>query len=143
MFARLPGFRRLPARPADDGFTLIETIVALAVFAGVFAVLYGGLAGNWRGVRRAQMDAVAMVLAQAEFARAGTETALADGQSWSGEHGGVYWTVTVEAYRAPTSEARQSRLTAYWISFDGRWSDGPGRQPKSFLLRTLKLGDAR
>lgn len=134
--------RVLARRRGDDGFTLIETIVALALFAAVFAALYGGLSGNWRGVRRAQMDTVAMSLAQAQIARAGTEMSLSDGQNWSGEHGGVSWTVTVETYRAGDVRARQGGIAAFWVVFDARWSDGAGRPPKSLRLRALKLGVA-
>ncbi len=125
------------------GFTLIETLVALAIFAGLFAVLYGGLTGNWRGVRRIQMDALALSLAQNQFALAGREAALQDGQRWSGSQEGVSWSVSVEAYRDNESVRQVEMPGAYWVVFDAQWRDVAALQPKTMRLRTLKLGAAR
>jgi prepilin-type N-terminal cleavage/methylation domain-containing protein len=125
------------------GFTVIETLVALAVFAGVFAVLYGGLTGNWRGVGRVQMDALALSLAQTQFALAGREAVLQDGQTWAGSEGGVSWTVAVEAYRDSDPSQLSEGTGAYWIIFDARWGDGAALEPKSMRMRTLKLEAAR
>jgi prepilin-type N-terminal cleavage/methylation domain-containing protein len=133
--------RRRQARDSR-GFTLFETLIALAIFAGLFAVLYGGLAGNWRGVRRVQLDALALSLAQTQFALAGRGVALQDGQTWAGSEGGVSWTVAVEAYRDSESSQLREVMGAYWIIFDARWADGAGRELKSMRLRTLKLGGA-
>lgn len=125
------------------GFTLFETLIALAIFAGLFGVLYGGLSGNWRGVRRVQMDALAVSLAQSQFALAGSAAVLQDGQTWSGSEGGVSWTVAVEAYRDNEPSQLRDGIGAYWIIFDARWADGSSPQPKSMRMRTLKLGAAR
>jgi prepilin-type N-terminal cleavage/methylation domain-containing protein len=125
------------------GFTLLETLIALAIFAGLFGVLYGGLSGNWRGVRRVQMDALALSLAQSQFALAGSGAALQDGQTWSGSEGGVSWTVAVEVYRESEPSQVRDAMGAYWIIFDARWRDGAAPQPKSMRMRTLKLGAAR
>jgi type II secretion system protein I len=131
------GLRR--GSPSIRGFTLIETLVALAIFASVAAVLYDGLTGNWRGVRRVQMDALALSLAQTQFALAGREVALQDGQTWSGVAGGVSWQVVIEAYRDSEPLREQDFVKAYWIVFEGRWRDGGARELKSMRLRTLKL----
>ena len=76
-------------RDHQAGFTLIETLVALAIFAGMIAVVYDGMAANWRAIRRTEMDAVAMTLANTQFALAGLNTALANGQSFGGRHGEI------------------------------------------------------
>jgi prepilin-type N-terminal cleavage/methylation domain-containing protein len=125
------------------GLTLLETLIALAIFAGLFAVLYGGLAGNWRGVRRVQMDALAVSLAQTQFALAGRDSVLQDGQTWAGSEGGVSWTVAVEAYRDSDPTQLREVMGAYWIVFDAKWRDGAVKGPKSMRLRTLKLGATR
>lgn len=125
--------------PSSRGFTLIETLVALAIFASVAAVLYSGLASNWRGVRRVQMDALALSLAQTQFALAGREVALQDGQKWSGVEGGLSWEVVIEAYRDSEPSREQDMVKAYWVVFEGRWRDGAARDFTSMRLRTLKL----
>lgn len=124
----------------EAGFTLIETIVALAVFAGLVAVLYDGLAGNWRGIGRARMDAAATSLAQSKLAAVGVEAPLSDGQMFAGEEAGIAWTVSVERYRPAEGDGDEAPLIAYWVVFEAKWSDGPRRPPRSLRLRTVKLG---
>ena len=38
----------------DQGFTLIETLVALTIFVACFILVHRSLSGNWQGVRVAQ-----------------------------------------------------------------------------------------
>ena len=131
------------ARGHQAGFTLIETLVALAIFAGMIAVVYDGMAANWRAIRRTEMDAVAMNLANTQFALAGLDTALANGQSFSGRHGDIAWTVDVQPYTPPSDASSEYALGAYWLIFDAKWSDGWRRPMRGLRVRTLKLGTAK
>jgi prepilin-type N-terminal cleavage/methylation domain-containing protein len=138
---------REPGR--ETGFTLMETIVALALFSGVYVLLNQGLTAGWQGQRRADMDAGAVALATAQLASAGVETPLADGLRTSGQQGVFSWDTSVEKYIEPGEDllsrdasrnATGAAFSAYWVAVDVSWPSGPLQKPRSLRLRTLKLG---
>ena len=122
------------------GFTLIETLVALALFAVVFAALSASLAGGIRGVRLARMDLAATMLARAKLAAAGVETPLADAQQETGETDGFMWFVNVRQHLRPDVDVRETGPKAYWVAIDVSWRDGPLSPRRTIQLKTLKLG---
>ena len=123
-----------------NGFTLIETLVALAIFAAVFAALSAGLAGGTRGVRLARMDLTATMLARAKLAATGVETPLADGQEDAGEADGFAWLVSVRQYVRPDGDVRETEPKAYWVAIEVSWRDGPLLPRRTIQLKSLKLG---
>lgn len=129
-------------RRGEAGFTLIESIVAIAVFAAMTAMLYESMSGNWRGWRRGQSDVMALALAKTTLATAGLETPLAAGQQYSGTEGGIAWQLTVEDYVPPGDQSNAAILPpAFWLNFAASWSDGRGSRRRRLELRSLKLGD--
>jgi prepilin-type N-terminal cleavage/methylation domain-containing protein len=133
----------------QTGFTLMETIVALVLFSGVFVLLNQGLTAGWQGQRRADMEAGAVALATAQLALAGVEVSLADGLRTSGQQGVFSWDVSVEKYVEPGEEplsrdvarnAAGAGISAYWVAIDVSWPSGPLQKPRTLRLRTLKLG---
>jgi prepilin-type N-terminal cleavage/methylation domain-containing protein len=140
-------------RRSQDGFTLIETIVALALFSGVFVLLNQGLTASWQGKRRADQDATAAALATAQLASAGIETALVDGARTSGQQGAFNWELTISKYVVPSDDTAKEFLAgdaarptgvatvaAYWVGIEVSWPNGPLQKPRTLRLRTLKLG---
>ena len=83
----------------SDGFTLIETLVALVIFAGIFAALSAGFSSGTRGLRVAQADQRALMLAKAKLATTGLESRLADRLQETGEEDGFIWRVDVQPAR--------------------------------------------
>jgi prepilin-type N-terminal cleavage/methylation domain-containing protein len=136
----------------QGGFSLIETIVALALFAGVFVIFNQGLTTNWQGVGRADRSASAVALATALLASAGVETPLVDGARTAGQQDGFSWELSVDKYREPDSDGAKEflardatrnvagQVAAYWVGIDVSWLSGPLQKPRSVKLRTLKLG---
>ena len=133
----------------ESGFTLMETIVALALFSGVFILLNQGLTAGWQGQRRADMDAGAVALATAQLASAGIESPLADGLRTSGQQGVFSWDISVDKYSEPSEDSLNRErgrnttatgLSAYWVAVDVSWPSGPLKKPRTLRLRTLKLG---
>ena len=132
------GTLAMPSR--DYGFTLIETIVALVIFAGVFFALSGGMAGGWRGVRLARMDAAAAGLARAKLAAIGIESPLEDAQLTSGVTDGFDWRVDVQRYPGSGADTGRAELAAYWVSIEVSWRENVLRPERVAQLKGLKLG---
>ena len=60
---------------SNDGFTLIETLVALVIFVACYLLIYHSVALGWRGVQVAHTEAGAARLAQGLLTAAGVEFA--------------------------------------------------------------------
>lgn len=124
----------------ERGFTLLETVVALAIGAGVLTVMVKGLAGNWNGVSRARGSATALSIGKSQLALAGLDKPLADGQTTSGREGDVSWTMSVRRRPSPPGERGDGAPAAYWIDFEATWNGGLPVPRRTLHLRTLKLG---
>ncbi len=121
----------------DDGFTLIEVLVALAIGALLIASAYRGFAVGWRGMRISENEAVALAVARSELASAGIAYPLAEGNR-SGVTTGISWTTSVRPYEPPAqvgSNFEPSR--AYWVEVEALWREG-ARGARSIRLMTLK-----
>lgn len=126
----------------DRGFTLVETLVALAVFAFAFAGIYRALDGGWQGLRRAQYEADAIEVARTQLAAIGIVTPLAAGRQSGVTADGVRWEIDIrERARddrrgtdtVPRNPAFAVRVTA------GRAPVGVG-QAAEIVLESIKLG---
>ena len=92
----------------DGGFTLVETLVALAVLAMGLAGLYRALDSGWRGLREAARATEALAVARNLLAALGTETPLATGRRTGTTPGGVRWEVDVGPYVPPGATAARA-----------------------------------
>jgi general secretion pathway protein I len=132
------GRDRRACRPgSEQGFTLMETLVALVIFVACYLLIHQGLSLGWRGVQLAQSESVALQVAQGRLAAAGLDEPLADGQR-TGETDGYAWTMHVrrEDRRAAGTA---SPLTAFWVTVAVSWRDRPERRLRSVQLTTMKL----
>ncbi|MCL4766558.1 MAG: prepilin-type N-terminal cleavage/methylation domain-containing protein [Hyphomicrobiaceae bacterium] len=124
----------------EDGFTLIEIIVAIVVLSSVVVALLEGLSLGWRGARTAEMELAALSVAKARLASAGIETPLQEGR-WTGTAAdGFRWVVT--AVREPAQDAPAAAPARYWVTVEVAWRAGPWSRTRSLELATLKLGAA-
>ncbi len=124
-----------------DGFSLIEVIVSLVILSGALAAAYSGLGQSWRAQRIVERSATALRIAESVLATAGSETPLADGQSFAGESEGIAWRLSVEKRVAEDAAAEQGPA-AYWLVVDAEWPVAGRRQPQNLHLRSLKLAPA-
>lgn len=125
----------------EDGFTLIEVLVALAIGALLIATAYRGFAVGWRGMRISADEAVALAVARSELASAGLAYPLAEGQR-SGVTTGITWTTSLRPYELPNSFRSNSDAPfAYWVEVDAQRS-GSGGGAQSIRLVTLKAGSS-
>jgi general secretion pathway protein I len=127
-------------RTREAGFTLVEALVAFAVFTLVISALYQGLSGGWRGLRRADASVLALAVAKARLASAGVETPLAISTDQGVTAEGVRWVSEIVPYVPPgTLGAQRSAVSAFWVLVTVRWTEGPLQPERSLQLKTLKF----
>jgi prepilin-type N-terminal cleavage/methylation domain-containing protein len=132
--------------PGERGFTLVETLVSLAILTISLVALVEIFGVGFRGVRMSELDAAALQLATSELARAGTETPLQAGQQQGITSGGLEWSVVIEPYapRYADGDARPpGGLEAYWVTAEVRWQSSTLAAPQTVLLKTLKIRGPR
>ncbi len=123
---------------AASGFTLLETLVALAILAIVFVSLFDAHAIALRNIRAASDYAKARILGQA---------LLADSVSgWSrvpvsgtGASGQFHWAINVAEERAPWALFQTKKnWRLYRVAVNVSWDKN-----RHIVLDTLKLGASK
>lgn len=125
-------------RGGEDGFTLIETLVALTIFVAGYVLLQQSISLAWRGVQIAHSEAGALQVAQSHLAAAGVSEPLQEGTSAGQTPEGYDWTVAVRR----RASAEGGRPGAYWVTVQVSWRDGLARRARVVELTTLKLSHA-
>ena len=125
---------------SDAGFTLVESLVALAIFVAVISALYQGLSVGWRGLRRADAEDMALALAQNKLATAGVETPLVASTQSGAAGDGMLWQADIRPYATalPAAQTPQD-LQGFWVTVTVRWKEGPRRREQTLQLQTIKL----
>jgi prepilin-type N-terminal cleavage/methylation domain-containing protein len=130
-------------RPGNDsGFTLVETLVSLAILTLGLVALVQIFGNGFRGIRASDLDGDALQWATSQLARAGTETPLQAGQQQGTNPAGLEWTITIEPHRPPPAQHEDMRptgLQAYWVISEVRWKSSVFSPAQSLQLKTLKV----
>jgi len=122
---------------AQQGFTLLEVIVALTIVALCFSVLLGVISGGLGQTNRAETLAAAGSLAQSLLADLGTEIPIAPGETDGQFANGFRWRLRIEPYTDPTIPQNLS-VGAFRALVQIAWGDD--NQERSINLTTLRLG---
>ncbi len=118
----------------EEGFTLLETLVGLTIFAIALTALFGAYATSTRAALTSERYARAQVLAQSLLAHSTAEREPASARA-SGKTAGFRWRVTARpaALRSgPGPDKGQWRL--YHIKVSVGWD-----RNRKFELATLRL----
>ncbi|MGH6912898.1 MAG: type IV pilus modification PilV family protein [Geminicoccales bacterium] len=118
-----------PAR----GFTLLEVLVALIVFALLFGILSQIMRTGLRRSATAEEIATASLLAQSQLERVGVEVPFEVGET-SGETDGMRWRTATQLIEP---EPGETEIGSYLIEVTVAWGDGRAQEVS---LTTLKLG---
>jgi general secretion pathway protein I len=124
----------MSAARAERGFTLLEVLVALVVFALLFGVLAQIFQTGLRQSTVAEAASAATLLARSQLARVGVEVPLAAGEFEGESEDGLSWRTVIEVAEAPSAE---EILVPYLVTVSVAWGAGPGEQ---VTLTTLRLG---
>ncbi len=117
----------------QQGYSLIEVIVAFALLALATTLLLGSLSGAAGQVRIADQQGRAALHAQSLLATLGVEAPLAAGrQQGEWEQGRYRWTLQVAPYREP----RQATSRLWQVDLQVRWGEAAAEQ---LHWRSLRL----
>jgi general secretion pathway protein I len=126
---------KTPRRRREDGFTLIEVLVALVVLATAVVAILQLFGGGLRLARTAGDHADAALLASAKLAD--LEPGPLDEGTADGSEGPYRWTrrVTLDpSLLPPEPESELGRLRLARVSVEVRWG-----QNRRFELATLRV----
>ncbi len=125
-----------PAHRAQDGFTLIEVVVALAILALTFGFAYQGLSGGVGWMDRGRHRERALSLADSMLERVGIDIPLQDGALSGRTIDGYSWQIDVAPYGAP-GRRRFGALAGHQVEIVVGWTDGAAT--RQIRLVTVRL----
>ena len=83
---------------ANNGFTLLEVLLAFVVFALSFTAVLEILSGSMRNTVRAREYTEAALIAQSVMDQLGLELPVEQGANYSGESGDYQWELNIGLY---------------------------------------------
>ena len=130
------GLRRTSSNGA--GFTLLETLVALAVLSLTLAVLLPIFSNAFKNEDRLIDERTAIALAETKIAGLGTDSSLIDGITEGKFDNGFGWKLDIASYQASDAGTqryiKRETLTVRWPKPDGT---------HSLVVSTLRFGRKR
>jgi general secretion pathway protein I len=128
----------------NDGFALLEVLVAFIIAALALGLLFDAAAGSLTAVRTAGRTEEAVSRAKSHLAALGRGVMLADGTFEGDDGDGYHWRIrsapvakSVPPDPPPANGVRQQPLTLYSIEVSISWTDGG--QTRDVTLRTERL----
>jgi general secretion pathway protein I len=119
---------------SENGFTLLEILVALVIFALAFGVLAQIIQTGLRQSAVARSTAAATLLARSELARVGVELPLQVGQAEGETEDGMRWHTAIELLEGPSEH---QGLVSYRVQVTVAWGPSLAEQ---LTLTTLRVG---
>ena len=126
---------RAPERGARaDGFTLLEVLVALIIFAIAFGILAQIIQTGLGQARSAAITSEAVLLARSLLAEVGSELPVAPGVIEGEAKDGYRWRIEMRATEGPADDALRAYLVQVTVAWDAK--------APPIELSTLRLGAA-
>lgn len=124
----------------EDGFTLIEVLVALAILSVSLAVLLIAFSDSLDRFSRSRSELIAVSLANSLTDQIGITIPLKVGDQTGEFKGGYAWRLHISPYGS-ADDQKAWPISAYDITVTVSWTEVARRRSMSF--RTLRLGAPR
>ena len=125
----------------QSGFSLLETIVALAILAVAVPVALSVFRTAFEGSSRAERNILALLAAESKIAEIAAPESLRPGRTGGALADGLRWIASVAPYRGlPDPVLEAAPAAAFEIEVTVRWGDRPGDRVR---LRTVRLAPRR
>jgi general secretion pathway protein I len=136
-----------PAEPSvprrDRGFTLIETLVALAILAMVSGFAFRVFSGALLSLSGSQHEQMALIVAESMLDRVGRDIELRDGNLAGQTSDGFRWTLWMAPYRGagecPPRAACGAVPHGIVVQVNVGWTEQ--RRARQVQLSTLRLAE--
>lgn len=133
---------RLTLKSGQDGFTLFEAMVALAILVLGLGAFYRSVAGGASNSVRVARASTALQIAEARLAAEGVEQRLIVGKREGDDAAGRHWAVTVLRYAEERDFGAGSGPVAYLVTADVSEPAGRNGARPSVSISTLKIAAA-
>lgn len=120
----------------EDGFTLIEVLVALAILATVLGVAYAVFSDSLQRTQTNDHRRTAAMYAQSKLALVGSETTLENEPRTGVFDNRFTWSLSVSDYGDDTDHENWP-LAAKLVALTVSWADGS--KDHGFTISTLRL----
>ena len=125
----------------DDGFTLLEVLIALTIAALALIAMFRAGGEGLVAVGTASRYEEAMQRAQSHLAALGRDTALLQGDSEGDDGGGFRWQLRIAPVASwQAASAASASATLFDVEVAMYWSGARGE--RSIRLRTRRLATA-
>ena len=121
--------------PRQQGFTLLEVMVALVIAAFSLSLMYNAVSSSLTGVHIAGRYAEALSRARSHLAAIGQDPAVVIGHHDGDDGGGFAWHLVVEPI---PGERSAGGMTVYGCAVTISWQDGI--VPRDVTLETRRIG---
>lgn len=121
----------------EQGFTLLEVLVALAILASTLTVIFSVVSGSYASQAKADIRWRMALFADALVQNVGLETDLKLGH-WEGSREGFFWILDVAPYTAGSGNGRSTQLYEVRVRVASQALGG-----ESITLETLRLSERR
>ena len=134
---------------ANNGFTLLEVLLAFVVFALSFTIVMEILSGSIRNTVRAREYTEAALVAQSVMDQLGLDFPVVQGANYSGESGDYQWEVSIGQYEdvaENTHSIELGELTGIellQIDLVISWGEPPRDKSNSFSTVRAMLVDRK